>query len=1102
MSATSDSDVRLRALTELNSSFVVEAGAGTGKTSLLAGRIALLLASGVRPRAIAAITFTELAAGELAARVRLFVQGLLAGETPDVLQVALATGLSQEGRANLAAAETGLDELTTSTIHEFCRSILRDHAIIARIDPGAKVIDAAAADAAFDTVFDRWLERRLDGSAVSGGPVASLARHDPRGVAEMLRGLARFKRAHLGATAVPSDLTGRPDLELAEAVDAFRRWIAGVDAPASATARVDALETIATFYQDAFAAPPGFDDLWRLAHPPRVAPMPKESYEMPPLKGRSAWEAAAGAEEGSRLWIEASRLCDAAQHRFAALLGLVATAVVAALSEEMDELLGEYATFKLAAAVVDFDDLIERTRALLRDDRGICIAVSDAYRHILVDEFQDTDPAQAEIVFRLTAEDAAPSWPDCRPRPGALFIVGDPKQAIYGFRGADTRAYEAAKAVLLRHWPRNLIEVTANWRSRPAIADHVNSCFAGPLSPLSQSGYAPMQSTRGHPRHTAPCVSKLPLRLPPDANAAHVRDVEAEAVAELCSRLVGSLEIEDQDGARRLLTAGDIALLSPTGTDLWRYQRALNSRGLHVASQAGKAFYRRQEVHDLMALTRVLADPYDTLAFGALMRGPLVGLSDEALLDVAQSLFERHGEATQTRFTGSTPPDEIPDHAARGVVALIQGLHAKASSTSPFQALSAAVAVLDVRTIVAERDRYGAAAALANVDAFLDLARTYAVHGLRRLAQDLDAAWRAGRNREEGRIDAEGTAIEIITVHKAKGLEWPVVVPINTGTRLARREPFIYRASDNTIHWMIGDVVAPNLADAVHEAQEAQSRENERLWYVAATRAREMVIIPEVTCAVDRSWARVVDLGHATLPELDKTFFTKPVGHEARPTVNMQDHPTFEAEGARVVARTPAFRWIRPSDRDDDRIEDIGAETDIVGRPVGSETAGAGRVRGLVLHKLIEEILAKELGEDPAVLARRADTLLHDLTDGTPDDGQPLASELAQTVLATLSLPDIAVMRTGLVPEYAVHAFIDRDGDARPVDGRADAVFIGPHGIQVVLDWKSDVAPSAAARNAHRDQMLTYMQATSAKRGAIVYMTNGAVTWLGMRDAS
>jgi CRISPR-associated exonuclease Cas4 len=223
MTRLADHAARLRALTELDSTLLVEAAAGTGKTALMAGRLTMLLAHGVEPGSIAAITFTELAASALGARVHRYVGELLAGQVPEPLQPALPGGLTDAQRQALSAAAAKLDELTATTIHAFCQTIICSYAVEADIDPGARILDAAHAEAAFDAVFEQWFRRRLNGPARADDPFAALSQYDPHHVVATMQALARFRLEHRDACTPPADLSGRPDTYLLEVVATFRR---------------------------------------------------------------------------------------------------------------------------------------------------------------------------------------------------------------------------------------------------------------------------------------------------------------------------------------------------------------------------------------------------------------------------------------------------------------------------------------------------------------------------------------------------------------------------------------------------------------------------------------------------------------------------------------------------------------------------------------------------------------------------------------------------------------------------------------------------------------------------------------------------------------
>jgi ATP-dependent exoDNAse (exonuclease V) beta subunit len=1099
MTWLADDAARLRALSELDATLLVEAAAGTGKTALMAGRVTMLLASGAHPRSIAAITFTELAASALGARVHRYVHELLVGLVPKPLRIALPDGLTDAQRRALVTAASQLDELTATTIHAFCQVIICSYAVEADIDPGARILDATQAEAAFDSVFEQWFRRRLTGSARADDPIAALSRYDPRHVADTLQGLARFRLQHRAARAPAADLGGRPDIDLAEAVAEFRRWLSAQPAERKTLELVGHLETLANHFAGSFETPPGFDTLWRLAHPERLPCMRRNTFDLLTPKTKTAWDRVAGKDRGAALNEAASQHFERVDHCYRVILGQIATALVEKLSDELDEVLSEYAAFKRAAAVLDFDDLLERAQALVREHDAVRRALGQRYQHIFVDEFQDTDPIQAEILFRIGAENSAPRWQDSALREGSLFMVGDPKQSIYRFRGADVGSYADARSAIARRWPENIVQITANFRSRPAILTHINGCFAAPLSGPNQPGYVALTTTLDPPGHDLPCVAKIAMELPPNARSSEIRDAEAEAVAEVCTRLIGNVDVRDDDGELAPLTPGGIALLAPTGAELWRYERALEARGLPIASQAGKGLFRRQEVQDILALARVLADGGDTLAFGALMRGPLVGLTEEELLDITAALPVPADRAEALpRFSVRTPADQVGHPIASEALSTLQDLRRRARVTTPALLLAEAVERLSTRPILSAREGDRSGRAAANVEAVLERARPYGVRGLKRFVRDFNRDWRLGSACSEGRVDAEGDVIEIITIHSAKGLEWPVVIPINAATMLRSRERFVHKVDDDTLHWVIGDVVPPDLLTALRADDESLRRERERLWYVACTRARELLIVPELPPAEQNSWARVVDLAHRALPELEVSHLVPAPAAIVADPPNAQTAEVFAAERAAVAAAAVPLTWIRPSDQDRDRlpVSEVVA-LDAGEAPEAEAPVGAGRVRGLLLHKLMEEVLTGELSEDLAGFVDRARMLLAELVvDPTDEAALPDPQEFGAIAWRTLQLPEVAALRDRLIPEWPVYGLLAGRTEPSALAGRIDAIAFAGDAAEVVVDWKSDIDATEADMRLHAGQLEDYLRTTGAVRGALVYMTPGIVRWV------
>ena len=215
----SDDSARREAVTVRDRSFLVEAGAGSGKTAVLAGRIAMLLAGGVAPRSIAAVTFTEFAASELLIRVRAFVSALAVGEIPVELRSALPGGLSEEQRGSLARADEALDELTCSTIHGFCQRLIVPYPVEADIDPGASVMDRDQTELAFAEIVDNWLREELGGG--EGGLLAELVLHDPDATVALVRTVLEHLRRHREFAPYELQDLDRLAAGFREAVDGF-----------------------------------------------------------------------------------------------------------------------------------------------------------------------------------------------------------------------------------------------------------------------------------------------------------------------------------------------------------------------------------------------------------------------------------------------------------------------------------------------------------------------------------------------------------------------------------------------------------------------------------------------------------------------------------------------------------------------------------------------------------------------------------------------------------------------------------------------------------------------------------------------------------------
>jgi exodeoxyribonuclease-5 len=281
-----------------------------------------------------------------------------------------------------------------------------------------------------------------------------------------------------------------------------------------------------------------------------------------------------------------------------------------------------------------------------------------------------------------------------------------------------------------------------------------------------------------------------------------------------------------------------------------------------------RVFSGVRKSRNLIALARAVADRRDTLAFGALLRGPLVGLSEEEIADAIAALPARQdGSPRQLHLW--TDRNTITHPILARTLEVLQNLARKARTTTPYQILAEAIEELSIRPILRARYRLAPERALANAELFLEMARAYDARGLTAFALAMRRNWIDTEAQVEGRPDAEADSVPIMTMHVAKGLEWPIVIPINSPTELYDDTSFLHRRSDDTVHFKLLDQ-APSDYEAVKAAERDQlRRERVRLWYVAITRACDLLLLPRQSERKTNDWMSIVALKLDELPIFD-----------------------------------------------------------------------------------------------------------------------------------------------------------------------------------------------------------------------------------------
>lgn len=1104
-----DDDARRAAICDHHRSILVEAGAGSGKTAVMAGRIAMMLAGGITPGSIAAVTFTEFAASELLARVRSTVEDLLSEQIASELKVALPRGLSEKQKQNLAEARDHLDDLICSTIHGFCQRLIRPYPAEADIDPGASILDKDQADLIFAEMIDTWLRERL--SAEEDTVLAGLVLQDAKKSLELVRNIAQNLRARRDLKAPVT--TPLPPLlkSFRRATEKFAEFIDSTNADERDTRQIS--ERFSEM-ADALAnapdpkMPAGLIYLVTAAAHPDLC---TKAGSFRVVRHQTKWVAAAraaglSAQDGKGLNETANRHYGACCNAWTNLREAAATQILSVLVAECRPIVDRFRAYKRSSALLDFDDLIYAARDLLQHHEEVRRALGKRFAHVLVDEFQDTDPLQTEIFWRLCGDPDPEdkSWSAFKIRPGALFLVGDPKQAIYRFRGADVGAYIEAKKVFGDQLAGDCLSISTNFRSCRSILSFVNVCFEAALSAPEQPGFTALEHF--HDDHgDGPFVAALDVSVSDeDGNANQQRDGEAEAVAELCARLIGNRTILDRrNGQFRPCRPGDIALLAPTGTDLWRYEEALEQRGIAVATQAGKGLFRRQEIQDLIALTRVLADRRDTLALGALLRGPLVGLSEEDLLDILEALPRPEDRPDKlARLDLRTPLEQISHPLARDTLQKLQSLSRNANSTTPHTLLSQAVDTLRVRPILLARHHGQAERALANVDLYLSLAAGYAVRGLSAFAESMTAAWSDEARAIEGRPDAQEDAVALFTMHAAKGLEWPIVIPVNTMTIAKSPGGALVNRTTNILHCPVLGIHSTGYEAALQAEKDEVERERVRLWYVAATRARNLLVLPKLDVKLAGSaWITAAGFPLEEIPSIDVPTSRSLASVRPPGTLNSQTREQFAVEASRIVAQEQHISLLAPSRNE--YADDVAPELDPIQLWINDQEHRTPELnsfplvqgnsqRGIILHKLMEEILTGELEENELAINKRAFDLIlaSGCTPATDAAAGPSAYEMASCIIRTLAIPDVANLRPTLRAEISVFGTRAVAGATEAKFGIVDALSLDARGVpHVIIDWKSGVYPTHSTLSRYRAQMRSYLEMTDAVRGLIVFMT-------------
>jgi ATP-dependent exoDNAse (exonuclease V) beta subunit len=1074
-----DDEARRQAMYDLGTTFLVEAGAGSGKTRVLVERYVSFLRRGLPIESVVAITFTDKAAGELRQRIRARVEELLmgGGAAPD----GAAPPPDPDERDRLAAALPALERAPISTIHSFAARLLRERPIEAGVDPAFRQLDATGSQLLRERLWDDWLAvlAAAEGAGDDNAPAAALGEVLAAGAkASDVRELAfeTFAQRHA------LDVVERPgEPRLAGVVDALAAPAAEMAAEA-ASCLVD---------DDRLCV-----DCRRLGEAVDALPREGDIHEL-----GSALLAVAGSSYGSAGSGRSSNWPRGKERMHTLRAALLAE--VNAAADSYREYVADLARFaadgfaRWAAAaqnargVLDFDDLLGKARDLLRGDarrpeetRALRRSFGTSYRAVLVDEFQDTDPLQAELVFFLCeAEPAAGEWHEVVLAPGKLFLVGDPKQSIYRFRRADITMYHRVKDVVVAQGGR-VLDLHQNFRTVAPVIDWINEVFRTVIGADEVAGLQPryevLDPWRGDDGHGAAVAVLRPRGEVAVARADERRTAEAALVAGFLCSLPDLGWTVGVEGRRRPATFGDVMVLCPVFTAIDLYEDALREAGIAYRVEGGRTYFLRPEVVDVVGVLRAVGDPGDPVALYGALHTSLFGFSDD-------DLFAFH--AASGRFDCFAAQPDGHD-AVRAALSLVRDLHERRDRRPLVETvddLLRRTALLEV--VAAGSD--DADQVLANLEKLLTLAAEYddqagvTFHAF--VAALRDAMVTA--DEAESVVGEDADVVRVMTVHKAKGLEFPIVVLANaTGVRGRRPDPLVVdrdarrlecSLSSGMIVGEAGAGKAPPFASRGYAARcayetDALEKERRRLLYVALTRAADHLVLPVVR-APDESGRALLDhlAGHLD----DDVTGVEILEIEAPPRGVSRPAPPPPDLGELVAARES---WVA-------RRERVLADT----RRAAPVVAPSGLER-----------LESDAREPEAQALRRSEALavgsaVHRVMEEVALDDPAAIDGLATLAAAEQQLPQCAgrvavlargcwlspVVREAAKAEHHRELPVRHLEDEVVVEGSIDLAFRRGDGW-VIVDYKTDAHPDPERMREHYEsQVATYVLAFEAASG-------------------
>lgn len=1068
---------------------VLEASAGTGKTTVLVHRYVNLLKAGVEPSNILAITFTRKAATEMRERI--------------VRELRTAAALSAHDRARWVALRDRLSEIAISTIDAFCLSLLREFPLEADLDPGFDMAD--------ETEVPRLVEESLDASLRI---LTALAREDADialvlaqlGVSRTRAGLASLLDRRLVAwdaldrflTRGPKDL--KADVVCRRAadglLDALRHAPGGLAAFLADGPSLHPRYKLFLRQVDRLQALDGLTDAQIRALLDRIA-LHFLTQDGTARTGNSVHPYSAkhypSAEASKRHRAAVGQVAPQVE-RVLRQFGRELNAVLArGLRKMFAVALTQYRRTLDARSALDFADVLERALVLLRrmdEFSQSRFRLESRYHHVLVDEFQDTSRAQWELVSLLVQ-----SWGEgmgLASNP-SIFIVGDRKQSIYRFRDAEVAVLTEAGRYIeaLRPGAGARRSISRSFRAVPELLEFVNEICGEMAMPAAR----PDAFTYGDSDRFPPAPPQDSIRGPVlGVAAAETVEACAAAVAAEIERILRDDVVRDKKtGVARAARPGDVAILFRSRTSHREFEHALEGRAIPTYVYKGLGFFDSDEIKDACALIRYLADPSSDLRAAGLLRSGIARVSDAALAALAPSI-------AAAIAGGGAPPgvalDEEDARVLRHLNAHLPRWVALVDRVPPADLFEQALPELAYAYEIGGRRRQQAWENLKKMRGLIRRIQNRGYATLSRIADHIDAL---SAGDESNAILEAIDAVNLMTVHASKGLEFPIVFIVNMARGATGFPRPVKVIADGE-----GDEpsvsVAPFVSELDEREREREQHETRRLLYVATTRARDRLYLSSMLKdgALRPGPGSLADVLPPSLRPVfataaataDATLqWTAPSGRSFTWRVchvpgAACDVPRAACDGlgatgelARATGETPRATGGRANDRDTIHrlsvTEWLRRDDPDAGSGVGGSPDAA--LVGVLVHRLFQAASRGTLaGADPADVAR---SLLRPEERASSEDVEAVLREAVAIWGAVAAREEVVKLLASADVLAEVPFSLRIDDEGRPVilRGTIDGLAIAADGTIVVVEFKT-----GQARAMHQRQLDLYVRAARA----------------------